>query len=92
LPTSKYTIRLEEKPRKELAKFDENSRLRIARAINLLASNPHPPKAKRVVGFNYWRIRIGDYRIIYEILNDELVIVVVRLGHRRNVYKRLPPV
>lgn len=87
--SSKYEIRFAERAIKEFNKLDGATKLRIARATKILASNPFPPKAKRVVGFDYWRIRVGDYRIIYEIHGKDLVVLVVRLGHRSNVYKRL---
>ncbi|MFM6977699.1 MAG: type II toxin-antitoxin system RelE family toxin [Micrococcales bacterium] len=90
MPTSNYSLRFEEQPEKDLAKLDQNTRLRIIRATYLLSQNPRPPKAKKIVGFNYWRIRVGDYRVIYEIRGDELVILVIRIGHRRNVYRGLP--
>ena len=89
MTNSKFEIRYAERAFKEFNKLDGSTKLRIARATKILASNPIPPKAKKIVGFDYWRIRVGDYRVIYEIHDNELVVLVVRLGHRRNVYKRM---
>jgi len=63
-------------------------RLRIEGAIALLAQDPRPPACRRLVGSEYWRVRIGDHRVIYQINDDVLVVVVVTVGHRREVYQR----
>ena len=53
-------------------------------AIELLADNPRPPAATQLVGGQgEWRVRVGDYRIVYEIRETELIVLVLRLGHRR---------
>jgi mRNA interferase RelE/StbE len=62
-------------------------RRRVEGAILLLASDPRPPAAVRLVNSPYWRVRIGDYRVIYAIQDDVLVVVVVTVGHRREVYR-----
>ncbi|MCU1330961.1 MAG: addiction module toxin, RelE/StbE [Bryobacterales bacterium] len=57
-------------------------------AIELLADTPRPPGAKKLAGStNDWRVRTGDYRIIYEIQDAQLIILVVALGHRRDIYR-----
>ncbi|MGH9078450.1 MAG: type II toxin-antitoxin system RelE family toxin [Acidimicrobiales bacterium] len=62
-------------------------RRRIQAAVELLAVDPRPSAASRLVGgAGEWRVRTGDYRIIYEIEDDELVVVVLRMGHRRQIY------
>lgn len=56
--------------------------------IELLAENPRPPAAKRLVGGEReWRVRTGDYRVIYEINDGVLVILVLSVGHRREIYR-----
>lgn len=63
---------------------------KIYLASELLSANPRPPKARLVVGFEeLWRIRVGDYRIVYQIVDDKLVIVIITVGHRKNVYRGL---
>jgi mRNA interferase RelE/StbE len=73
---------------RQLRKLDPQARRRIQAALELLAAEPRPPAATRLVGgAGEWRIRTGDYRIIYEIHDDELLILVLRIGHRREVYR-----
>ncbi|NNN09318.1 MAG: type II toxin-antitoxin system RelE/ParE family toxin, partial [Acidimicrobiaceae bacterium] len=57
--------------------------------LELLAENPRPPAATQLVGgAGEWRVRTGDYRVIYEIDDGRLLILVLRMGHRREVYER----
>ena len=57
--------------------------------IELLADEPRPPAATRLVGgAGEWRVRTGDYRVIYEIHNGELLVLVLRMAHRREIYDR----
>ncbi|WP_382308248.1 type II toxin-antitoxin system RelE/ParE family toxin [Herbiconiux sp. UC225_62] len=73
---------------KELRKLDPPSRRRIQAAIELLADEPRPPSATQLVGGSgEWRVRTGDFRIIYEIDDGELRVLVLRAGHRRDVYR-----
>lgn len=83
-----YSIRVEPAAQRALAKVDGSVRDRLRAAIALLAQDPRPPAARRLVGRDAWRVRIGDYRIIYEIEDSMLVVVVVALGHRGEVYSR----
>jgi mRNA interferase RelE/StbE len=53
----------------------------------LLADNPIPPKAKKLSGRDGYRIRVGDYRIIYEIQKNILVVLIIDIGHRREIYR-----
>jgi len=56
--------------------------------ILALAEEPRPPKTKKLKGTgDQWRVRVGDYRIIYQIEDDRLLIVVIRIGHRREIYR-----
>jgi mRNA interferase RelE/StbE len=61
---------------------------RIVRAVRNLADNPRPPGCAKLTGTDdLWRIRVGDYRVIYHIQDADLLVLVVRIGHRRDVYK-----
>ena len=60
---------------------------RIIDKINLLTDDPRPPGSTKLSGKDYYRIRQGDYRIVYEIVENRLVIVVIKIGHRREVYR-----
>jgi mRNA interferase RelE/StbE len=71
-----------------LRKLDPDVAPRIRGAIALLAHNPRPPAARPLRGRPGLRVRVGDYRIIYTVDDDVLLIVVVLLGHRREVYRQ----
>nr|WP_282600233.1 type II toxin-antitoxin system RelE/ParE family toxin [Patulibacter sp. SYSU D01012] len=74
---------------RQLRKLDPQVRRRIQAALELLAQDPRPPAATRLVGgAGEWRVRTGDYRIVYEIHDGTLLVLVLRIGHRRDVYDR----
>ncbi|MGA2401072.1 MAG: type II toxin-antitoxin system RelE/ParE family toxin [Syntrophobacteraceae bacterium] len=56
-------------------------------AVRSLADDPRPAGVRKLTGREAWRIRVGDYRIVYEIHDDALVLLVVAIGHRRDVYR-----
>ena len=72
---------------KALEKINEPYYSRIKKAIYGLAENPRPSGYKKLKGRDGFRIRVADYRIIYEILNDQLLVDVIDLGHRREIYE-----
>jgi mRNA interferase RelE/StbE len=73
---------------REIDAIEKRDRLRIEGVIALLAENPRPPKATKLVGQrNRWRVRTGDYRILYEIDDGVLTVLVIRVAHRREVYR-----
>jgi mRNA interferase RelE/StbE len=83
-----YTVELRPAAVRQLRKFDPQVRRRIEGAIALLAEDPRPPAAKRLVGGDgRWRVRTGDYRIIYLIEDRLLTVLVLDVGHRREVYR-----
>lgn len=82
-----YRIELRPAAVRALGKIDHQDRNRIRGAIALLAENPRPPGARALQGRPGFRVRVGDYRILYIIDDDVLLVVVVTLGHRRNVYQ-----
>lgn len=84
-----YRVTLAPSAARQLRTFDPEVRRRVQAAIELLAVEPRPPAATRVVGgAGEWRVRTGNYRIVYEINDDELVVLVLRMGHRRDIYER----
>lgn len=70
-----------------LRKLDRDVALRIQGAIALLPHDPRPPTTRALRGRPGLRVRVGDYRIIYTVDDDVLLVVVVALGHRREVYR-----
>jgi len=81
-----YRITIKRSAAKEIVKIALTDRKRIIEKIRSLASEPRPPGSKKLSGQEKYRIRQGDYRILYLIEDGELVIVVVKVGHRRDVY------
>lgn len=81
-----FTLLILRRAQKQLANLDKSEFERVRDAIALLAEAPRPNGCKKLVGLEGWRIRIGNYRIIYEI--DEYIrkVTVLDIGHRRNIY------
>lgn len=84
---SAYRIEFRPAALRELRKIDRSMQPRIQGAIALLAQDPRPPASRPLQGREGYRLRVGDYRIIYTIDNGNLLIVVVTIGHRRDVYQ-----
>lgn len=83
-----YKITLKKSAQKELTKLDRKIAERILTHVYLLAGNPYPPNAKQLVGMEHsFRLRVGDWRVIYTVENEQLVIEIIRIGHRREVYR-----
>lgn len=83
-----YNVQLEAIACKQLARLDRVIRVRIARAIDDLANDPFPDGVVRLQGVaNTYRIRVGDYRVLYKVDNGELVVLVIRIAHRRESYR-----
>ena len=83
-----YAVKIAPAAERQLRKLDAPVRRRIQAAIDLLSAEPRPSKAIQLVGgAGEWRVRTGDYRIIYEIHEDHLIVLVLRLGHRREIYE-----
>jgi len=84
-----YRIALAPAAARQLAKLDPTARRRVQAAIELLSNEPRPAAAKKLVGgAGEWRVRTGDYRIVYQIDDGVLLILVVAVGHRREIYRR----
>jgi mRNA interferase RelE/StbE len=87
------TYRVEFRPAaaRELRKLDRSARDRISKVISLLAEEPRPPAAKMLTGDDaprLWRVRTGDYRVIYCIEDDVLLVLIINVRHRREAYGR----
>ena len=87
------TYRVEFRPAaaRELRKLDRSARDRISKVISLLADEPRPPAAKMLTGDDaprLWRVRTGDYRVIYTIEDDVLLVLVINIRHRSEAYGR----
>ncbi|WP_420632405.1 type II toxin-antitoxin system RelE family toxin [Candidatus Leptofilum sp.] len=83
-----YQIEWKSSARKELRKLPKDKVQKIVEAVDSLATNPRPTGCRKLVGSEQtWRIRVGSYRVIYNIFSSILVIEVVRVAHRKNVYR-----
>lgn len=83
----KYQVELETRAKREFLALPPEVQERIADAIEDLKTNPRPPGSKRLVGTAGYRIRTGDYRILYTVDDPGRVVRVYRLGHRRDIYR-----
>ena len=84
---AKYTVSLSKRAQKQLDKLSDSIAEPIFIAIDNLAKNPRPHGCKKLKGRDGYRIRIGDYRVIYEIIDQILLVDVIDLGHRKDIYE-----
>ena len=86
-----YAIEFRPSVLKSIKRFPKRDLVRIKKKIEDLSTNLPDPATTKMKGNNsFHKIRSGDYRIIYEIHDDRLVILVVKIGHRKDIYKKLP--
>jgi mRNA interferase RelE/StbE len=83
-----YSILLTRSAAKELERVPAKDRQRIVAKIGALAENPRPVGCEKLSGDEKYRLRQGNYRILYEIVDADLIVTVVRVGDRRDVYRR----
>jgi mRNA interferase RelE/StbE len=83
----KYIVLIERYAQKQILKLDKKIIPTIKAAIADLANNPRPQGYKKLKGEDAYRIRVGDYRIIYEINDNTIIVTVVSVGHRKDIYK-----
>jgi len=83
----RYQVLIPKSVRKELDRLPKDVAQKILRRLAALEINPRPPDVKKLKGRDAWRIRIGDYRVIYEIHDRVLQIIVITVGHRREIYR-----
>lgn len=83
----KYTIKITRKAQKALAKIPVTYQEKTIEAIYALSENPYPNGSKKLTNREAWRIRVGVYRVIYEVHEDILSILVIQIGHRKNIYQ-----
>ena len=83
-----YTIELSRDAERQLERFPPPLHLRVSAAIDALRTDPRPRGVRKLTGFaNRWRIRVGDYRILYEIHDAQLLIIIIEAGHRSSIYR-----
>ena len=82
-----YSLKIKQSAYKELQRLDKKERIRIVSAIDKLKENPHIGKALKGELSGLRRIRSGNYRVIYEINEGEVLVLVLRIAHRKQVYR-----
>lgn len=83
-----YRIEIKLSARKALLALPHELRRRMGAALDALASDPRRPGTRKLTGSDLlYRLRVGDYRVVYEIHDDRLLILVVKVGHRRDIYR-----
>ena len=83
-----YKVFIKPSAVKEIESLPKKDRSRIIQKIRGLAADPRPPGCEKLTGEDKYRIRQGSYRIVYSITGKELIVIVVKVGHRRDVYKK----
>ena len=83
----KYRLRLKKSAAKEIENLPRKDCARVVGAIQKLLDDPYEQNTQKLSGQEKYRIRVGNYRVLYEIINDELVVMVVKVGHRKDVYR-----
>ena len=85
----KYSIKYTKEAKKKIEKLDPSIRVVIKKAIESLSSNPYKGRPLSYELAGLYSLRTSDYRIIYRIKEKQLIIIVISVGHRREIYKRL---
>ena len=85
-----FSIRIKRSAARELKRLVKPDRVRIVAAIDRLAETPHLGAALKGELRGLRRLRVGDHRVVYEVRDDELIVLVVRIAHRRDAHRRTP--
>ncbi len=82
-----YRVTIAPAAARAIRSLDRPVQVRIIRAAEALAQDPRPPGSRKLVGENRWRLRVGDWRVVYQVEDARLIVLVVRVGHRGDVYR-----
>jgi len=85
-----YRIEIKRSARKEMQTLLRREQRRIATAIEALAEEPRPAGVRKIIGADdLYRLRVGDYRVVYQICDRKLIVLIIRIAHRKDVYRGL---
>ena len=84
---ARYRIQFKSSVAKDLRNFPKKDVKKILGKIDALAENPRPPGVKKLSGSDYYRVRQGMYRIVYEVVDDTLIVYVIKVAHRSSIYR-----
>ena len=84
----RYSVEVSSSAERQLGKIQRRDQVRIARAMSGLASDPRPAGSRKLAGYDdVYRIRVGTYRVIYSVDEGKIIVIVLKIGHRRDVYR-----
>lgn len=84
---ARYRIQFKNSVAKDLRSFPKKDVKKILKKIDILAEDPRSPGVKKISGSDYYRVRQGVYRIVYEIVDDALIVYVIKVAHRSSIYR-----
>jgi mRNA interferase RelE/StbE len=85
---ARYRVEISRTAERQFRKLEPDDRRRVARAMVALGREPHPAGSRKLAGYDdVFRIRVGRYRIIYSVEGRRLVVIILKLGHRKDVYR-----
>ncbi len=88
--TRRYQVEIDRAVEKSFRRLPKDLLRRLITAMDTLADEPRPPGSRKLVGYeNLYRVRVGDWRIIYQIHDDRLVVLVIEIGPRGSIYRSL---
>ena len=82
-----YSIEILRSAQKQLNKISRKDQIRVIHTIRSLAENPRPSSCKKLSGRPAWRVRIGSYRVVYEVDDGRILVTVIAIGHRKDIYR-----
>ena len=85
---ARHSIEISRTAEKQLKKLNRDNQRRVVKAIVALAEDPRPQGSRKLAGYDdVFRIRVGPYRVLYSVSGKKLVIIILKIGHRKNVYR-----
>ena len=85
---ARYSLEISRTAEKQLKKLDQADRQKVVKAMVALADDPYPRGSRKLTGYDdVFRIRVGSYRVLYSVSGTKLVIVILKIGHRKDVYR-----
>ena len=85
---ARYKIEITRTAEKQLEKLNRDDQHRVVKAMRVLADDPHPQGSRKLAGYDdVFRIRVGPYRILYSVSGKKLLIIILKIGHRKDVYR-----
>jgi mRNA interferase RelE/StbE len=85
---ARYSIEISRTAEKQLEKLNRDDQSRVGRALLALADDPRPRGSRKLTGYDdVFRIRVGRYRVLYSVSGKKLVIIILKIGHRKDVYR-----